>query len=94
MYETKAIHRNEWKRWLLYVDLVVFGVFIVGVTVLAWDAFSAGFFAGAGDHAAETSTMWAMTRDVAIATGSFAWIFFRFFKLRSDANEQKEPWID
>lgn len=88
--QTKAIHRAEWKRWLLYVDLAVFGIFILSVVVLTWDAFSAGFYSRAGADAAKTQAMWAMTRDVAIATGAFAWIFFRFFTLRS--KEQREPW--
>lgn len=91
---TKGIHRSEWQRWLLYVDLLVFGVFIAGIVMLAWDAYAAGFYAAQGSHAAETSSMWALSRNVAIATGAFAWIFFRFFTMRSKAKEQKEPWFD
>lgn len=91
MHETKGIHRTEWKRWLLWVDLLVFGVFILAIVVLTWDAYAAGFYAETGKHAAESRSMWAMMRDIAVATGAFAWIFFRFFKLR--AQEQKEPWF-
>lgn len=92
MYETRGIHRTEWKRWLLYVDLVVFGIFVLAIVVLTWDTYAAGFYAAQGDHAAEVGSMWAMARDVGIATGAFAWIFYRFFARSAD--ERKEPWFD
>lgn len=88
---TKAIHRSEWKRWLLYVDLAVFGIFILGIVVLTWDAFHAGWFTASNLEAQKMHAMWALSRNVAIVTGAFAWIFFRFFTLRS--KEQREPWM-
>lgn len=88
---TKGIHRTDWKRWLLYIDLLVFGVFVLSVVVLALDAFYAGFYSGVGNASAETGALWSMARDAVVATGALAWIFFRFFKLRSQ--EQKEPWF-
>ncbi len=81
------IETKKWRRWLFYIDVIVVAIFIVSIVILVQDAYKAGYYYGFPDH---TIYLWHMARDVAVLTGSIAWIFYRFF--RNEFLVLRYPW--
>ena len=74
---------QEWKRFLLYLDLGVVSVFAVSLILLVRHSFQAGRLFEAGAFGASTQTMWLLVADTAFLVASLAWIFQRFFRMQA-----------
>ena len=86
---TARFEKNDFKKIMLYLDLLVLGIFAVSLVVLVRDAYTAGFYeqrvtALYGKH------FWAMLRDSVFVVGSLSWIFYRYF--RSQVAQFADPW--
>ena len=76
----RQISRKTWYRWSFYVNIILFFVIGLSITLLITDTYAAGKIAykGGGDP---LSQQWLyIGRDVAFLSISFALVFFQFFK--------------
>jgi microcystin degradation protein MlrC len=73
--------QRGWRRWLFYVDVLVFAVFAIATVYMAKDAYWAGYYRSAAhvDMDAHSRHLWYLARDVAFQVAALAWIFYRLF---------------
>ena len=80
---------KEFKKIMLYLDVLVLGIFAVSLVVLVRDSYVAGFWEQR-DAAQYSFTFWAMIRDAVFVVGSLSWIFYRYCK--TQASQFADPW--
>ena len=76
----RQISKKTWYRWSFYVNIILFFIIALSITLLISDSFRAGELNISGTKT-ELSQQWLyIGRDVAFLSISFALVFFQFFK--------------
>ena len=86
---TARFEKREFKKIMLYLDVLVLGIFAVSLVVLVRDAYVAGFWEQR-DASLYSFAFWAMMRDAVFIVGSLSWIFYRYCK--TQASQFADPW--
>lgn len=86
---TARFEKREFKRFFVYGDVLVLGIFAIALTMLVRDAYVAGFWEDR-DAAMQSRHYWYMMRDIVFLVGSASWIFYRHFKDKIAALQN--PW--
>ena len=72
------ISRKTWYRWSIYINLLLFFIVALFITLLLIDSFNAGRVAY---DTAQISQAWTLVvRDIAFLSVALALVFFQFFK--------------
>lgn len=77
--DSRRVDRASWRRYLFYIDLAVFAVFVLALILLVRHSFAAGQLYKAGDWAA-LDNLWLLAGDTAFLVGALGWIVYRFFR--------------
>ncbi len=80
MDDTFQVDRQQWKKYLFYVDVVVWAIFAAAAAYVIGNIYLVGFYEGANELAAHESSWWKAITGVAFMTGALSWVFFRFWK--------------
>lgn len=80
MDEFRHVDKHAWKKYLFYIDVVVWGIFAIAVSYLVTNIYLVGFFEGTSDLTMYHNSWWRAFLGLAFAMGSLAWVFFRFWK--------------
>lgn len=81
---------RELQRLLVYGDILVVGVFVLGLAFLIRDTYMAGWYLGAERAGAHSNLLWAMARDAFFLLASLGWVLARFF--RDQLRDLRNPW--
>jgi hypothetical protein len=76
----RSIDRRTWKKYLFYVDMLVWGIFGVAMAFLLANMYVAGWAEGQRDTPAMTDAWWNALVSLSFMVGAIAWLFFRFWK--------------
>ncbi|HUR69692.1 MAG TPA: hypothetical protein VM370_10655 [Candidatus Thermoplasmatota archaeon] len=86
---TARFEKKEFRKIMLYLDVLVLGIFAVSLVVLVRDSYVAGFWEQR-DATNYSMTFWAMMRDAVFVVGALSWIFYRYCK--TQASQFSDPW--
>lgn len=78
--DLNQIDRKTWRRYLFYMDLAIFAVFGVSLTLLIRHTFLAGQLHNMGEFTQSSQVLWQVVADTAFLVASFSWILYRFFR--------------
>ncbi len=78
--QLQHVDRQTWRRYLFYMDLAVFAIFAVSLSLLVRHTFEAGQLFNQGEFGLANRTMWQIVTETAFLVGSFSWIAYRFFR--------------
>lgn len=78
--DVNQIDRATWRKYLFYLDLVVFAVFALSLVYLVRHTWIGGGAFATGDTSASMRLQWQVATDVAFLVGSLSWIVYRFFR--------------
>ncbi len=76
----QRVDRPTWRRYLFYVDLLVFGIFAISLIVGGRHAFMSGMAYQGANFDLAVELMWLVVADVVFLVGSICWIMYRFFR--------------
>jgi hypothetical protein len=76
----RHMSKNTWYRWSFYINIILFFIIALSITLLILDSFTAGQYYVSGSKA-ELSNQWLYVgRDVAFLSIALALVFFQFFR--------------
>ncbi len=78
--DLQKIDRATWRKYLFYLDLVVFAIFAISLVLVVRHTYHAGMQVEAGSLANSTRILWQVAADTAFLVGSLSWIVYRFFR--------------
>lgn len=74
------IDRQAWRKYLFYVDVLVWGIFALAVAYVVGNIYLVGFYEGANAFSTHEAAWWKAFVGLSFMVGSLAWVFFRFWK--------------
>lgn len=80
MMQLTPIDKARWRKYLFYVDMIVWGIFAAAVAYVVGNIYLVGFYEGAERIATHETAWWKAFIGLAFLVGSLAWVFFRFWK--------------
>lgn len=78
--DVQRVDRQTWRRYLFYVDLAVFAIFVIALVLTARHAFMSGMAKQGAEFDIAIDLMWLVVADVVFLVASFCWIVYRFFR--------------
>lgn len=88
---TSTHEKGEFKKWFLYLDVLVIGIFALSLILLVRDAYAAGFLDSYQVQTTANVHYWNMLRDAAFIVGALSWFFYRYFK--NSIKVLQNPWV-
>ena len=79
MDEPFQVDRREWRKYLFYIDVVVWAVFAAATAYVIGNVYLAGFELGT-DRPDNDGNWWRVMTGFAFMMGALSWVFFRFWK--------------
>lgn len=80
MDDFRQVDRRAWKKYLFYVDMVVWGIFALSVSYVVGNIYLVGFYEGAAQSMSHEASWWKAFIGLSFMTAALAWVFFRFWK--------------
>ena len=80
MYEFRQVDKGAWRKYLFYVDMVVWGIFALAVAYVVGNIYLVGFYEGAADLTTHEASWWRAFIGLSFMVAALAWVFFRFWK--------------
>lgn len=80
MDEQFQIDRRRWKKYLFYVDAVVWAILAAAVAYVIGNVYLAGLALGTNGAANNDGNWWRVLTGFSFMMGALAWVFFRFWK--------------
>ncbi len=78
--DVNQIDRATWRKYLFYLDLVVFAVFALALVYLVRHTWLAGEAFANDAFSTANRLQWQVATDVAFLVGALSWIVYRFFR--------------
>jgi len=79
MDEPFQVDRREWRKYLFYIDVIIWAVFAAATAYVIGNVYLAGFELG-DDRANNDGNWWRVMTGFAFMMGALSWVFFRFWK--------------
>ncbi len=76
----RHLDRATWRKYLFYIDMVVWGIFAVAVAYVVSNIYLVGFYEGNADLATHEEKWWRTMIGFSFMMGSLSWVFFRFWR--------------
>lgn len=76
----QRVDRPTWRKYLFYIDLAVFAIFIISMILVTRHAFLGGLYYARNEHLVSTETLWLVVADTVFLVSSLCWIIYRFFR--------------
>jgi len=76
----RQVSKKTWYRWSFYINIILFFVIALSITLLIIDSLEAGRLMVSGSKTALSQQWLYIGRDVAFLSISFAPVFFQFFR--------------
>jgi hypothetical protein len=75
-----TIDRQAWRKYLFYIDIVVWAIFAAAVAYVIGNIYLVGFYQGADQPSQHEANWWKALTGVTFMMGALSWVFFRFWK--------------
>jgi hypothetical protein len=76
----RLMDKAVWRKYLFYVDMLVWGIFAAAVAYVVGNVYLVGFYEGAQDWATHSGFWWRAFVGLSFMVASLSWVFFRFWK--------------
>lgn len=80
MSDHALLDKTSWRKYLFYVDMVIWGILAVATAYVVGNIYLVGFYEGANDLVTHEAAWWRSFVGLAFLVGSLAWVFLRFWK--------------
>lgn len=80
MDQARLMDRTAWRKYLFYIDMVVWGIFAVAVAYVVSNIYLVGFYEDTTQVALHESSWWKAFIGLSFMVASLSWVFFRFWK--------------
>ena len=80
MTELRHMDKAAWKKYLFYIDMVVWGIFAVAIAYVVGNMYLVGYFEGKADLSTHEAAWWKAFIGLSFMVASLSWVFFRFWK--------------
>lgn len=80
MVEFASIDKATWRKYLFYIDVLVWGIFATAIAYVVGNIYLVGFYEGANQLGTHETSWWRAFIGLSFFVGALAWVFFRFWK--------------
>lgn len=80
MDQSRLMDKTAWRKYLFYIDMVVWGIFAVAVAYVVGNIYVVGYSEAATMRDLHEDSWWRAFIGLAFMVGSLAWVFFRFWR--------------